>query len=230
MGGTAGRFDKLRAFLPTFFEELHVTAPDTNLIGSEASIHSRTNTTGFTTRKINVSLRDKNQNVVVDISNARLSLYSGKMEDAGNGPEVKRHPALRVIWKPDITRLEVSRTSELDAYIEQFLSEHHSMFENTTVGVMAALLDLAGHKNPRIRILELDRDCDCKSRQWRKILHEGTDFPRFKAWESGIIADEEITIIPYKAANVVRKMKLEGKGHKEWDILLLPQVSLTRKH
>ena len=225
MGGTAGRLAKLRAFLPVFFENIQITPPDAGRIGSEAFIHSHSTTTGFATKKINVTLRDEGDKVLIDMSNARLSLYSGKLEDAANASEQSRHPTLRVIWKPDITRLDPTRKSELDAYLEQFLSEHYNLTENNAVGVMAGLVDLAGHKNPRIRVLEVDRECDCKSRQWLDILNVNSEFPRVRDWHSGSFVDGELTTHPHGNPSVVTKFKLDGESIADWDILLLPRVS-----
>lgn len=225
MGGTAGRLAKLRAFLPVFFENIQITTPDADRINSEAFIHSYSVTTGFATKRINATLRDEEDNVLIDMSNVRLSLYSGKLQDAANALEQNRHPTLRVIWKPDITRLDPTSKSELDAYLEQFLSDHYNLTENNAVGVMAGLIDLAGHKNPRIRVLEVDRECDCKSRQWLDILNEKSDFPRVRDWHSGNFIDGELMTNPHSNPSVVTKVKLDGEGVADWDLLLLPQVS-----
>ena len=226
MGGTGGQLDELHAYLPVFFDNLHITAPDTGLIGSDARIHSYSHTTGFATKKINVTLRDSNDSVLIHMSNARLSLYTGKMENAENAVEPNRHPTLRVIWKPDISRFDPGQKFELDAYIEQFLSDHYDKFESNTVGAMAALMDLAGHRNPRIRILEIEGDCDCKSKQWLELLDEKTDFPRMRTWHRGNFVDGELNAAPHNALNTNKKISLGGEGPKDWDVVLLPQVSI----
>ena len=230
MGGTAGRLDKLKAFLPIFFKHLLISTPKMEHIEGEAYIHSRSNTTGFATRKINVTLRDKKDQVIVDMSDARLSLYSGKMEEATNPSELNRHPCLRVVWKPDITRLDESQKSELDGYLEQWLSGHHHLTENSTVGIMAGLIDLAGHKNPRIRILELEKDCDCKSKQWLEILDEKTDFPRVREWHSGSFSGNELIISPQGHPGKTNKVKLGAEGALKYDLLLMPRKETTNEH
>ncbi|KAF7504184.1 hypothetical protein GJ744_002603 [Endocarpon pusillum] len=230
LGGPAGRLDKLKAFLPTFFEHLHVSTPEREHIEGEAYIHSRSTNTGFATRKINVTLKDKKDQVIVDMSNARMSQYSGKMEAAANPSELNRHPCLRVVWKPDITRLDESRKSELDGYLEQWLSDHHHLTENYTVGVAAGLLDLAGHKNPRIRILELGRDCDCKSKQWLDILDEKTDFPRVREWHSGSLSDGELITSPQGHPEKTNKVKLSAESTATYDLVLMPRKETTNKH
>ncbi|KAL8702745.1 MAG: hypothetical protein Q9201_004084 [Fulgogasparrea decipioides] len=223
MGGTAGRLDILKAFLPTFFEHLHISIPDADRIGSEAYIHSRSSTTGFATKKITVTLRDSKGQAIVDMADARLSRYSGKMTEVTSLSELRRHPCLRVVWKPDITRLDEDRRSDLDAYLEQWLSDHHSLTENNTVGVIAGLVDLVGHKNPRIRVLELGRDCDCKSKQWLDILDGKTDFPRVREWHTGTISDGKLITSPQGHPEKTNKVELCAGSLLKYDLLLMPK-------
>ncbi|KAI4237003.1 MAG: hypothetical protein LQ349_002190 [Xanthoria aureola] len=229
MGSTAGRLDNLKAFLPTFFEHLHISMPKAEVTGSYGQIHSRSRSTGFATKKIDVTLRDKIGNIVVDMSNARLSLYTGKLTEGMDQSEHQRHPCLRVVWKPDITRLNESHKSDLDAYLEQWLSDHHELTENNTVGVMAGLLDLAGHKNPRMRVLELGTDCVCKSKQWLDILDQKTDFPRVRDWHSGSILQGELTTGLQGQHERTTKVRLDAKDFARYDILLMPKKETTNE-
>ena len=224
MGGTAGSLEKLKAFLPTFFGHLQISAPDADQLGSEAFIHSQSRTTGFGTRAIDVTMRDQNDDVVINMSDARLSLYTGKVDEAIDPSELNRHPCLRVIWKPDIARLDESRRSELDTYLEHFLSDHPDLTENNSIGVMAGLLDLAGHKNARLRVLEIGRVCGCNARQWLDILGENTDFPRSREWHTGTFAEGELITSPASNSEKLEKVKLDSENIATYDVVLMPQV------
>ena len=230
MGGTAGNLEKLRAFLPTFFGHLQISTPDASQLGSKVFIHSQSRSTGFSTKKINVTLRDNKNEVLVDMSDARLSLYAGTLEEEVDPSELNRHPCLRVVWKPDITRLDESRKSQLEAYLEQFLSDHHTLTENNTVGVMAGLVDLAGHKNPRLRVLEVGHDCDCKTKQWLDTLDNKTDFPRSREWNTGTFFDGEISTSPAGNPDKVDKIKLDAENITTYDVLLMPRKETTNVH
>ena len=224
MGGTAGSLDKLKAFLPTFFGHLQISTIDAERQGSEAFIHSQSRTTGFGTKVIDVTLRDQTNDVIIDMSDARLSLYTGKMDETMDPSESSRHPCLRVIWKPDIVRLDESRRSELDTYLEDFLSDHPALIENSSVGVMAGLLDLAGHKNARLRVLEIGRDCGCKARQWLDILGDNTDFPRSREWHTGTFADGELITSPACNPDKLDTVKLDADNVATYDVILMLQV------
>lgn len=72
MGGTAIDLEKVKAFLPVFFGHLQISTPDAEREGSEVFIHSRSQITGFSIKKINVTLKDGKDEILVDTSNARL--------------------------------------------------------------------------------------------------------------------------------------------------------------
>ena len=225
MGGTAGSVEKLKAFLPTFFERVDIITPDTDRLTSEAFIHSQSRTTGFNTKKINVTLRDEKENAIIDISEARLSLYAGKIDDDTNASELNRHPCLRVVWKPDVTRLNESCKPDLEAYLEQFISDHHGLSESYSDGVVAGLMDLAGHKNPRLRILEVGRNCECKSRQILEILDYKTAFSRLREWQTTTYSDGCIHLEPRTNSEGSAKVKLEPDVSAQYDLLLMLEVS-----
>ncbi len=224
MGGTAGDVGNLKAFLPVFFGHLQISTPDAARSGSEVSIHSQSQATGFSTKKINVTLRDEKDEVLVDMSNTRLSLYVGKMDEEIDPSEANRHPTLRVVWKPDITRLDASGRTELDAYLELFLHEHHALRENMNSGVMAGLIDLAGHKNPRLRVLEVGRDCDCKTKGFLDILDNKSDFPRSREWHIGSFSDGELVTHTANNPDRVEKTKLDGDKVPTYDMVVMPKV------
>ncbi|KAL9595237.1 MAG: hypothetical protein Q9219_006571 [cf. Caloplaca sp. 3 TL-2023] len=230
MGGTAGRLANLKAYLPTYFENLQISMPEKRSVGSPGYIHSNSTSTGFATKKIDVTLRDSQGKVIVDMANTRLSLYTGKLAELTDSSQLQRHPCLRVIWKPDIARLDECCRSNLDSYLEQWLMSHHKMAENSVHGVMAGLLDLAGHKNPRIRVLELGKDCGCKSTQWLDILDEKTDFPRLRAWHTGSFFDGDLVYNPSGKAEQTQRIKSDAKDFPQYDLLFMPKKQTTNAH
>ena len=229
MGSTAGELRKLRAFLPTFIGHLQISTPPPQLVGSEVFIHSQSQDTGFSTKKINVTLRDSLGNPLVNFTNTKLSLYAGAIEEGLEPSEANRHPTLRVIWKPDITRLDECHRWEVDAYLEQYLSNHHTLLENLRLGVMTGLVDLAGHKNPRIRVLELSRDCRCNSSQFLETLDSNTEFPRSRTWHSGNLVSNELVISSAGNPDKSEKIRIDDSALQTYDLVIMPKVSLQRQ-
>ena len=88
MGSTTGRIDNLQAFLLTFFENLYISMPNAKVVEYNGQIHTLSRSTGFATKQIDVTLRDKNGNIVVDMSNVRLSFYMGKLTEVKEESEI----------------------------------------------------------------------------------------------------------------------------------------------
>ncbi|KAI9789487.1 MAG: Type I Iterative PKS [Peltula sp. TS41687] len=230
MGGTAGNLDTLKAFLPVSIKHCRIVTPAPSAVGSEAYIHSQSQTTGPGTKKINVTLRDHSNKVVVDISDARLALYNGKTEDEADADN-DRHPCLRVVWKPDVARIDETSQPQLEKYLEQFLLTHPDLTDSKSVGVTAGLIDLLGHKNPRIRVLEVGRDCDCKSRQWLDVLDNGSAFTRYRDWQIGTIsAESQLTVSRINAPEKTETKSLDEGFSDTYDVVLLSNKAAAEEY
>lgn len=228
MGGTAGNIDSLKAYMPVFISHCKINQPAFEQVGLEASIHSQSQSTGFGTKKINVTLRDTSDQTIIDISNARLALYKGKTEEA-DPATYERHPCLRVVWKPDIVRIDEECQPQLEAYLEKFIKSRPDFADNQSVGVAAGLLDLVGHKNPRLRALELGRDCDCKSRQWLDLLDTKSAFARYRDYQIGKFSEDGQLLLSH--ANNPEKSEiypLDTDSSNAYDVLVMPNVSTNQ--
>ncbi|CAG8904561.1 unnamed protein product [Penicillium egyptiacum] len=182
MGGTAGNLNRLRAHLPVFLDLCEVNTPTAESVNASGSIHTLSQSTGFGTKSIDASLHDSSGSGVINMRGVRLSLYTGKAEQEDS--DTGRHPCLRVVWKPDLARLTAGDLPNLQVVIREFLLNHPDLADSGKVGVVSALLDLAAHKNPRLRVLELGKGCDCKTQAWQELLDEKTDFPRIREWKT----------------------------------------------
>jgi len=113
----------------------------------------------------------------------------------------------------------------LNAYLEQFISDHHNLFEESILGVMAGLTDLAGHKNPRLRVLRVGRECDCKTRQLLNVLDNKSDFPRSQEWHIGNFSNGELVTSSVSNSEKLNNIKLDADKISTYDVVLMPQVS-----
>lgn len=203
LSGTAGQPSALRAWLPVFISECRIQPQATSLspAGPEVEIHSRSVETGFSTKRIDGALREAGQaTAIVELKNVRISLYSpgkavqGKSPDGSVALYMQRQPGLRGNWKPDILRLDPDAEGALRDYVTAFIAHQPpDMVDDESMAVIGALLDLSGHKNPRMRILELidsnDR-CGCKAQQWLGILDKETAFSRCQSWHTGRLNED----------------------------------------
>lgn len=219
MGGTAGNVSQLRAHLPVFVDECQITTPAPEQVGGAATIDSVSQSTGFGTKSIDATVRDAAGSAVVNMRGVRLSLYAGPTEEARESASTGRHPCLRVVWKPDITRLATTDKPALEAAITRFLEGKPTLTENPRVGIIAAVLDLAAHKNPRLNVLELGTGCQCKTNSWQALLDKMTEFPRVRRWETSELdkdgqlrissAPYDIILIPHDEAGAARNWAKE---------------------
>ncbi|KAK0622032.1 putative polyketide synthase [Bombardia bombarda] len=194
MGGTAGNINTLRAFVPVFIAECRINLPTGGAasITEDCKVHSHMEKTGFSTRKVDCTLRTPSGDTAIDIKGLRMTLYTGKAPVAQSSSlYLQRQPCLRITWKPDILRVRPGAETVLREYITKFAAEQSAdMRDRESVPVFGALLDLAGHKMPRMRVLEVGEDCACTSKQCLELLGYETAFPRCRTWNKGSLNEE----------------------------------------
>ncbi|CZR44814.1 putative polyketide synthase [Fusarium proliferatum ET1] len=227
----AGHVDSLRAWLPVFISECRIQAPSSS-VDVDVEIQASSEETGLSSRSISATVRDSTGKPVIDYTGLRVSLYTGKtattvdqstISQGGNNPPTdlytQRNPTLRVTWKPDIQRLDPSREDSLKSYIAAFVDQQtEDVRDDESLSVMSALLDLAGHKNPRMRVLELGGDeLGYKARHWQSALSKDTAFSRCRSWHVGTLtADGDVSLEP-------------EDGKDPFDVLLLPRHDTSKQ-
>lgn len=191
----AGNVSELQAYLPVFIKECRIdisSAPES--AGLDAKVYARSERTGVSTQRISCTLRDSENKAVVHMRDVRMSLYSESAfkhpAKPGESPDGQRHPCLSVIWKPDIQCLQPGSGAPLREYIAAFIKQQDAdLADDENVATIGSLLDLAGHKKPQMRVLELGDSCSCKSSRWSTFLDRNTSFPRCGKWLTARIAD-----------------------------------------
>lgn len=235
---TAGHVSALKCWLPVYIEEARIQpAAAGTPIDATADVHAKSEETGLSSRRIDGTLRDARGDVVVSFTGGKISLYTGKAAptSAAEGEEgatagltqaelfAQRQPTLRINWKPDVLRLRATPEGEaqLQEYVNKFVEEQNDdLRDDESMAVIAALLDLAGHKNPRVRVLEVDSDAQgYKAKLWQSILDKETAFARFKSWsaadltEAGELSIKEDAAGPFDVVLVHR----HAISKKIWD-------------
>lgn len=218
MGGTAGNLSTLRAYVPVFIGECRITLPNggaSSLGEEDCTIHTRMEKTGFASRRVDCTLRDPSATPVIDMKDVRMSLYTGKAPvEAPSSIYLQRHPCLRIVWKPDIVRMHPGAQSVLRDYIADFAARQAvDLRDDERLMVFGAMLDLASHKTPRMRVLELGEGCQCMSQKCMAMLGKDTAFPHCRSWINGHFDDTGSLSIS------------EDKTSDPFDVILVPSVS-----
>ncbi|KAL4778871.1 hypothetical protein BJX76DRAFT_362324 [Aspergillus varians] len=231
MGGTAGNVGKLNAYMPVFITECRLKVPPkavSDALTDDIEIHTKSTATGFSTRRIDCTLRGPDASPIIDLKDVRLSRYTGKTalltDDAAAGDSLKvfeqRHPCLQVQWKPDIERLVagIDKETAIKAYIEEFVQQQSiDLADTASLAVIGSLVDLAGHRRPRMRVLEVgSTGCQCTARQMLELLDKSTAFPRVRSWHAAEFDAEGV-------------LAVEDGAEGPFDVIVVPQLSSSQR-
>ncbi|KAK7936648.1 polyketide synthase [Apiospora aurea] len=210
-GGMAGNLYSLRAYIPTFITECRIGTLPRNAPCVDATIHSKTTITGVSSHRIYATLRDPDGKLLVHMGDVLMNLYTGKrrQEPAVNG-SLPRFPLLLPDWKPDILRLDSGIVTYIDEQRRKMAEQQvPGLHDNNDVFVRSTLLDLASHKNPRMRVLELSYGFESQKDVYLNTFGGRDDLPRYKSWNLGTIDDDGVVTV-------------EADGSGPFDLILIP--------
>ncbi|KAG8164235.1 hypothetical protein KVR01_006153 [Diaporthe batatas] len=160
---------------------------------AQGTIDARARKTGLSTHRVDATLRDPHSATpLVHLQDVLVSHYAAKVAPAATGAAalLPRQPCLRVAWKPDVGHLRAGSGEALRGYLAGFVDHLPQRLPDTGLpetacdAAVAALLDLAGHRNPRMRVLQLGDECGCRAAEWTAVLDKGTAAQRYQSWKT----------------------------------------------
>ncbi|KAI1743074.1 polyketide synthase-like protein [Xylaria scruposa] len=188
ISATCGNLDAFRCHVPVFISECRVQSRSmVSENGGPGVVRAQSQRTGFATLRADCLLVDSNGVPLVEMKGVQLRKYMGRVKktETATPQSMVRCPALRICWKPDIMRLQLDNVMHIDAQIEKVINQGRlSTSDDELTATIGFLLDLAGHKNPRMSVLELGAENEQSRQMWLEILGNGTAFPRFQSWDS----------------------------------------------
>lgn len=191
-----GSLRKLRTFVPVSVSRCRIQPRRHSDEDAAASLHGVSQRTGSSTLRADCTARDLHGAVLMDWKDIRFLTYAGRgsMNSDLKGENTERHPALRVFWKPDIFRL--GPHGSLDDYVSSAMDAALlSLDDNKELKfIVGVLLDLTGHQNPKMRILEVTDPAMRDSEKWMAILDRDTYFPRYRSWHAGAFDENGFSI------------------------------------
>ncbi|KAF5867859.1 putative polyketide synthase protein [Botrytis fragariae] len=193
MSTAAGNPENLKAYLPVFFPECQIFPVKFEDYQSEGVIHAMSTKSGASTQRIDSTLFNPKKLPIVQVKNAKIALFHGsgakKSRELFASP--KRYPCLRVQWKPDIQRLSTNTQKQFNDYVAQYVREKSlELVSSNQFDTISAVLDMIGHKNPRMHVLVLGEFTKFE-KHWKGLLGDGTAFPRFRVWDIYSWDDDE---------------------------------------
>lgn len=191
----AGALKALRLRIPNFIESIRIHLPVTSSRGDLLSVSATANPTGVETMSASVEARTHNNEVFMQVQNVRLVVPFQNQKLAA--PE--RHPMLRVVWKPDITMMKSQDLGSFLAHENYNALSSFEAMEAADLEEMFLALDLLTHKDPGLRIANLQDLADDSDRRILKFLEFDTAFKRCKSFarasclDKGLFNIEKVT-------------------------------------
>jgi hypothetical protein len=205
----SGNVRKYRAYLPVSISRARIQYPTDHDKGDEVHIHVKPRKTGSSNLRANFSARTPEGSTVMDWTNVRLLTFDN-MSLAGSDIKTPRypqcHPVLRVKWKPDISRLSPGTEKRISDYVtscEGISTSHHDEVESA----FQSLIDLVGHQNPEMHVLEIASSKSADLSCWTNLLGRDMEFPRCRTWHVAPL-DE------------IGRLRLEDTGVSVFDLLV----------
>lgn len=238
MSTAAGDVNDVGAHLPVAIRECWVRGScggdkndpahgDDSLNSEYATIEARARKTGVSSHRVDATLRHPHTAVpLVHLQDVLVAQYRAKVPSSDPLP-IARQPCLRITWKPDLQHLRAGSGLALARHLADFvdglpdLLPDSDLAENPGIAKVAALLDLAGHRNPSMRVLELGEACTCKAGQWQAVLGHGTGAQRYQSWHTTSLGPDMQGSIAKTLAHTASPIK------DAFDVVLSTSVSLN---
>ena len=223
---SAGVTRDLRAKVPVVIDSAVFRVPESPSDDSWY-IDSQADVVGFGAAEINAELTNKSGKVMAQLKKTRLAPYDATLQTA---EAEKRHPMLRVLWKPDAYGLGLIPAEQLDSYLNGFVAEAHSEVEDEGLLKLGAALYLLSHKNPRLRILELGNDIGEITQAALSLLHVDSSFKRFSSYTVGCITDDGRLLgapVDFEKGRPKDPKNMQPLNDEDFDLVFLPFVGRT---
>ncbi|KAK9794411.1 hypothetical protein SCARD494_05481 [Seiridium cardinale] len=220
ISGTCGHVRSMGAWLPVSISEARIRVPAGGVRDGDGDIQAESTKTGLSTRRMSSTLRDDEGKMIVNLIDLQLSSYTHTKDEPENGSIGQhRHPCLRIKWRPDITRLNVATKEQLTDFVKDCLDEVQNGPEsdgNDYLACFGVLLELAGHKNPALRVLEIGATDRARTDDLQRSLRVNSAFPLFRSWHFATL-DEAV--------------KLAGQNDfaDQYDVILVPEQSTSQQ-
>ena len=220
VAATNGTPKKLRAQVPTRLPSMTLNTATTPS-GAECQMHSRVQSTGFGSVEAGIEIVNAEGAVVAQFDQLKLTPYQAASWQTDD--KDKRHPVLRVLWKPDVYGLGFMTTEDVEKHVQKFADEADSPVSDDGLLKLGAMLDLLVHKNPRTRILELGNDSNELTLAVLDLLLYHSDFKRLSTYSTASFADNGSLsggLVDFKTGERCAKPMAPEKG--VFDLILIP--------
>lgn len=226
VANSAGVISNLTCMVPTTIEHARFKAPTSSVIRCSWLVDAISEPIGPRSIRTTSELHDGQGQVYAQLVNVSAVAFQGVTEDESAVDE--RHPMMRVLGKPDITKLTSKHAHGFSAHLAGDIAGilRTSIVKN--VLKMAAMVGMASHKNPRLNILELGVPRVEFTK--RDVLRADTTFQRYASYSRGYsTGSSELFVEDVESVDSVSDNfnKLQPRSGTKYDLIIFP-TTLTR--
>ncbi|KAI1813021.1 reducing type I polyketide synthase 10 [Poronia punctata] len=212
----------LRAVVPTriTWAAINTVAAPT---GTVCHLNSVVQRTGFGSMESGAELVQQDGRVAVQFDKVILRPYSAGTESVREAD--RRHPVLRILWKPDAYGLGLIPASALEKFVQTFAKSAGASVSDVSLARLGGVLDLVVHKEPRARILELGNEDHMLTATLLDLMSTRSDFKRFLSYTTASL-DAEGSLLggPVDVATGQRSASPSYLAESSFDLVLIPSA------
>ncbi|KAI4176186.1 MAG: hypothetical protein LQ343_001230 [Gyalolechia ehrenbergii] len=186
VASSGGTISKVRCIVPTGIEHAQFTPPKATDGDSKWLVDATATPTGLGSMKMAAELHDGQGQLCAQMDNVSAVAFQGVQAD--ESAIDSRNPMLKVIWKPDITKLSARNAPGFADYLSTAADKQDSGIP-LNVRKLAEMVSAYAAKNPRVNILELGNRSGVFARHVLDLLRINTAFPRMASYSRGYLND-----------------------------------------
>ena len=187
IASAAGATSRLHGKIPVSIGRLELMAGCSTDSSDLCTIRAVSEKVGLGTVMLRAELESPTKQILAQLDDVRAIAYAETLQQIDL--KAQRNPALRILWKPDISRLSMDHTGVFTEYTDRFASLLPEEFVHSDIGRFVGALDLITHRNPRMHILELENDGTDQLGNLLDLTSIGTSPKRFESYTKASIID-----------------------------------------
>lgn len=223
-----GTVQNLQGKVPVTIGRLDLLPDSSSHSSNACTVRAGSKRVGFGTVILSAELEDESGRIIAQIEDVRAIPYGGTSLQAQSNLE--RNPTLRILWKPNISKISSEDSQVFAGYLDRFASFLPKQLADSGLAYLAGALDLVTHHNGRMKILQLDDDGENALGDLMDQLSIGNSPKHFETYtRASMTPDGELLRydIPSEARLSTGKMESRRiKPEFNFDMVLAPSVSL----
>ena len=229
IASSAGIISNLSCLVPTVIEHARFRAPIASVEDSSWLVDAVSEPVGPGSIQIAAELHDGQGQVCGQLENVSAIAFQGAREDESAIDE--RHPMMRVLWKPDITKLTSNNARGFSAHLETAAAAAATsdipVADNALK--LAAMVGTVAHKKPRLNILELGIPAvEFTKHLLRDVLRADTTFKRYASYSRGYFTHGKFELFAedVESVNSVSDNfdKVQPRSGTTYDLVIFPNL------